>query len=62
MLHVFAVVFDGGAEEAAGVGVAAHKFCGGGKGQVHHVVEDEDLAIAVGAGADADGGDGQFAA
>ena len=59
MLDVFAVALDGGAEERGGIGVAADEFCCGREGEIHEVVEDEDLAVAVGTGADADGGDGQ---
>ena len=60
MLDVFAIVLDGGADEGAGVGVAADEFGRGREGEVDEIVEDEDLAVAAGAGADADGGDGQL--
>ena len=60
MLDVLAIVFDGGADERAGVCVAADEFGGRREGEVEQIVEDEDLAVAVGAGADADGGDGQL--
>ena len=55
VFDVFAVVFDGGADERAGVAIAADELGGGGKGEVDEVVEDEDLSVAVGSGADADG-------
>ena len=58
MLHVFAIVLDGLADQRAGVGVAADKFCRGREGEVEEIVEDEDLAVAIGSGADADGGNG----
>ena len=60
VLDVFAIVLDGGADERAGVGIAADKLGGRRKGQVEQVVEDEDLAVAVGTGANADGGNGQL--
>jgi hypothetical protein len=60
VLDVFAIVFDGGADKGAGVGVAADEFGGRGEGEVEQVVKDEDLAVAIGAGSDADGGDGQL--
>jgi hypothetical protein len=60
VLDVFAVVLDGGADERAGVGVAADELGGRREGEVEQVVEDEDLAVAVGAGADADGGNGEL--
>ncbi len=65
MLHVFAVALDGGAEERGSVGVAADEFGRRRKGEIHEIVEDENLAVAIGTGADADrrngerGGDGR---
>jgi hypothetical protein len=60
VLDVFAIVLDGGADQRAGVGIAAHKLGRRREGQVQQVVEDEDLAVAIGPGADADGGNGQL--
>ena len=60
MLHVFAIVLDGGAKERRGVGVAADKFGRRRKGEIDEIVKDENLAVAIGAGADADGGNGQL--
>ena len=36
------------------IGIAAHKLRRRSEGQIHQVVEDQDLSVAIGAGADAD--------
>ncbi len=59
-LDVFAIVFDGGADQRAGVGVAADEFGRRRKGEADQIVEDENLAVAIRTGADADGGNGQL--
>ncbi len=43
MLHVLAVAFDGGAEERGRVAVAAHELGCRREGQIHQIVEDENL-------------------
>ena len=48
VLDIFAIVLYGGADEGAGVGIAANEFGGGGEGEVEQIVEDEDLAVASG--------------
>ena len=58
MLHVLAVALDGGAEERGSVAVAAHKLGCRREGQIHQIVEDENLSVAIGACADTDGGNG----
>src|SRR5271166_5576430 len=58
VLYVFAVVFDGGADDGGGIAIAADKLGRRREGQVDEIVEDEDLSVAVGAGPDSDGGDG----
>src|SRR5882724_2588633 len=47
MLHVFAVVLDGIADEAGGIGIAADELGRWREGHVEQVVEDEDLAVAI---------------
>src|SRR5258708_6881528 len=54
--HILAIGSDGGSGEFGGTRVVPYKTCWRRKGQVHQVVEDEDLSIAVHAGSDADGG------
>ncbi len=59
MLDVFAVVFNSGTEERGGVTVAAHKFSGRCKGEIHEIVEDENLPVAIGTGANPNRRNGQ---
>jgi len=61
VLDVFAIAFDGGADERAGVGIAADKLGGRREREASQIVEDENLTVAIGPRADANGGDGSSA-
>ena len=60
MLHVFAIVLDGRANQRGRIAIAADKLGRRRKGQVHQVVEDKNLPVAIRARADADGGNGKL--
>ena len=47
MLDVFAIAFNGGADEGACIGVGADKLGGRREGQANQIVEDENLAVAL---------------
>src|ERR1700744_5945932 len=60
MFHVFAVLLEGVTHNGCNISVTANEFGRRREGQIHQVMEDEDLTVALRTSADADDGDFQL--